>query len=113
MDLSSFTGGLSKLSQSDIRLVAKCVDATTRTPEDEVAWWRATIVVDRILKRTGRSRLAAAASQSAADAVKQAAGTAGIALPDTDVTKVARAAACVARALVAGPSAEDQLELFA
>ena len=112
MQLSAFTSSLPLLSDSDIRLIAKGLDALVSTPEEEVAWWRATMAVDRVLRRAGQSRTAAQASQAASVAVKTAAEAAGMTLPDSDVTRVARAAGAIARAIVAGPVAAHHLELF-
>ena len=112
MDLNAFTSGLPRLSSSDIRLISKALDASISTPEDEVTWWRATMLVDKALRRSGMSRSAAIAAQAAGAAVKAAAESDGVSLPDPDVTRVARGAACIARALVAGSPATEQLELF-
>ena len=112
MELSTFTSSLPRLSSDDIRLIAKSLDVLVSTPEEEVAWWRATMAVDRILRRSGQSRTAAIATQTATNAVKAAADAAGMLLPDTDVTRVARAAGAIARAIVAGPVAAFHLELF-
>ena len=112
VDLNAFTSGLPRLSGSDIRLISKALDATVATPEDEVTWWRAIMLVDNALRRSGMSRSAAIAAQAAGAAVKAAAENDGVCLPDPDVTRVARGAACVARAIVAGSMAAEHLELF-
>jgi hypothetical protein len=112
VDLNAFTGGLPRLSGSDIRLISKALDASVSTPEDEVTWWRATMLVDKVLRRSGMSRNAAIAAQAAGAAVKAAAESDGLRLPDADVTRVARGAASMARAMVAGSPAAEQLELF-
>ena len=112
MELSTFTSSLPRLSADDIRLIAKSLDVLVSTPEEEVAWWRATMAVDRMLRRSGQSRTAAMATQTAANAVKAAADAGGMLLPDSDVTRVARAAGAIARAIVAGPAAAFHLELF-
>jgi len=70
------------------------------------------MMVDNVLRRTGMSRSAAIAARQASAAVKTAAESDGMALPDPDVTRVARGAACIARAIVAGSSAITHLELF-
>ena len=49
VDLNAFTSGLPRLSGSDIRLISKALDATVATPEDEVTWWRAIMLVDNAL----------------------------------------------------------------
>ena len=112
MDLNAFTAGLPRLTGSDIRLISKALDASVSTPEDEVTWWRATMQVDKALRRSGMSRSAAIAAQAAGAAIKAAAESDGMRLPDPDVTRAARGAACIARAIVAGSSAAEQLELF-
>src|SRR4051812_13137315 len=103
MELAAFTADLSRLSADDIRAISAGIEENFRTPDDEVTWWHATLTVDRLLRRTGRSRAAALAAQAATDAVKSAAGTAGIPGPDQDVIRVARGAAHVARALSLSP----------
>jgi hypothetical protein len=79
---------------------------------DEVDWWRATIAIDKVLRHSGQRRHAAHAAGDAAHAVQTAARRAGIALPDDDVTRVARAAADVARGLAAGPAARPVVRLL-
>jgi hypothetical protein len=57
--------------------------------------------------RSGRSRSAGVVAAVAAQAVRGAAESSGVSLPDPDVTCVARSAAGIARGLVAGPEAEE------
>lgn len=105
MELADFTADLTRLSAADIRTISAGIESNFRTPDDEVAWWHTTMTVDRLLRRTGRTRAAALAAQAATEAVKTAAGTAGIPGPDEDVIRVARGAAHVARALSLSPGA--------
>lgn len=100
MELTDFTRTLEGMSAIDIRVVAAGLDACTKSPADEVETWQAIIVVDRELRRCRRTREAAAASIRASRAVLLAAEHAEMELPDQDVTRVARAAADVARGLV-------------
>ncbi len=96
----AFVAALRVMSGDDLRRVSASLDAEQLC--DEVDWWRATIAIDKLLRRTRCTRRAAWAATDAAHAVQEAAGRAGIALPDADVTRVARAAAEVARGLAAG-----------
>jgi hypothetical protein len=98
-----FMASLHAMSAEDLRRVAAALDAEQIC--DEVDWWRATIAIDKLLRRHRCTRRAARAATDAAHAVQDAAGRAGIPLPDTQVTRVARAAAEVARGLAAGSPA--------
>jgi hypothetical protein len=79
------------MSADDLHRVAASLDAEQIC--DEVDWWRATIAIDNLLRRTRCTRRAARAATDAAHAVQEAAGRAGFVLPDAEVTRVARAAA--------------------
>jgi hypothetical protein len=105
MDLSEFTQAINRMSDADIRMIASELHVRMASTADEVAWWQATIAIDRSLKGCRLHRAAAMAAGSASQAVRNVAEHAGVALPDNDVTCVARAAAEVARGIVAGPMA--------
>ncbi len=98
-----FAASLRAMSGEELRRVAASLDAEQIC--DEVDWWRATIAIDKVLRRTRCTRRAARAAADAAHAVQDAADRAGIVLPDAEVTRVARAAAEVARGLAAGSPA--------
>lgn len=100
MTSTEFGAALAHLTIDDVREIARSIDADTAG--DEVDAWRVTIAIDRALRHSHRSRQAAHAAREAAQAVQRVAADAGVALPDPDVTHVARAAAEVARGLVAG-----------
>jgi hypothetical protein len=102
MELADFVVAVERLTGDDIRLVAKALDAETLA--DEVDWWRATIAIDRALRHTRSTRDAARAAARVVELVQARAVVAGCVLPDDDVTRVARAAAEIARGLVAGRS---------
>ena len=104
MDLNGYLDALLDLTADDLRCVALSVSNDSVT--DEVDWWRATIAIDRAIRHSRCSRQAARAATQAAHRVQSVAAREGFLLPDADVTRVARAAAEVARALVAGPSAQ-------
>jgi len=107
MDSTEFTHLLEQLRSDDITRVAAELRADLASAEGEVAWWRATIAVSGSLRRSRRTREASAAAHRAASAVVVAAREAGLGDERRDeVTQVARAAAEVARALVAGDVAE-------
>jgi hypothetical protein len=99
----AFVAALRAMTGDDLHRVSASLDAEQLC--DEVDWWRATIAIDKLLRRTQCTRRAAWAATDAAHAVQDAAGRAGIPLPDADVTRVARAAAEVARGLAAGSPA--------
>jgi hypothetical protein len=97
---TDFELALARLTMDDIRSIARSLEADTTG--DEVDAWRATIAIDRALRHSHKSRLAAKAAWDAAQVVQRVARSEGVELPDADVTHVARAAAEVARGLVAG-----------
>lgn len=107
---AQFLASLERLSAEDVRTVAKRLDSDVLC--DEVDWWRATIAIDKVVRHARRGRQAAHAATAASGAVQRAARRAGIALPDADVTRVARAAADVARGLAAGPAARPVTQIL-
>jgi hypothetical protein len=107
MTPAAFTETLCGMSEADIREIAASLE--TDTAGDEVDLWRATIAIDRALRHTHRTRLAAHAAWDAAHAVQRAAAAEGVDLPDPDVTHVARAAAEIARGIVAGDDVAGEL----
>ena len=100
MDLADLANALRALSRDDIRRIADSL--AHHTAGDEVDAWHATIAIDRALRHSHRTRQAARAAWDAAQAVQRAAEGDGFELPDPDVTHVARAAAEIARGMVAG-----------
>jgi hypothetical protein len=110
MQLEEFVAALGTLSGDDVHLVAKSLDLESLT--DEVDWWRATIAIDRAIRHARCSRQAARAAAQVVAVVQHRATCAGIDLPDDDVTRVARAAAQVARGLAAGPQAQPIVRLL-
>ena len=104
MDVVAFGRALSELTVDDIRSIAQDLAAASVSPADEVAFTRSVLVIERTLRRTHRLPNAATAALAAATAVQDVAQRARVALPDRDVTRVARAAAHLARGLVLGDS---------
>lgn len=100
MTPTELTDALRRLSYDDIRRIAMSIEQDTAG--DEVDAWRATLAIDRALRHTHRTRQAAQAAWNAAQVVQRAAEADGIELPHPDVTHVARAAAEIARGIVAG-----------
>ncbi len=105
-----FFAALRGLSGADLEKVVLSLDSDALC--DEVDWWRATMAIDRVVRHARRARHAARAAAEAQRAVEHAARRAGIALPDPEVTRVARAAADVARGLAAGPAARPVVGLL-
>jgi hypothetical protein len=112
MELLQFNRALAQMDMTDIRGVADAIDRSFDSADGEVAWWRAHLDIDQALKQRGALRQAATAAHSAADAVLAAAARAHIPLPDPAVTRVAREAQEIARAIVAGGAARRSLELL-
>jgi hypothetical protein len=112
MELSEFTEALGRLTAADLHQVAMALDAHNDSAAAEVDAWRVTLTIDRALRRAHRTRVAARAASNATHAVLRAATAQGIGLPDAEVTHVARAAAEVARGMIAGPDAADEVSLL-
>lgn len=110
MQLDEFVSILDALSADDLHHVAKALDLEYLT--DEVDWWRATIAIDRAIRHSRCSRQAARAAADAVEHVQARARCVGFCLPDTEVTRVARAAAEVARGLSAGPATQPIVRLL-
>jgi hypothetical protein len=103
MDVGEFSRALESLTAEDVhRIAATLTNNHSDNAADEVEAWRVTLTIDRVLRRTHRTRLAARAASSITHTVLQIAAAQGIRLPDEEVTHVARAAAEVARGLIAG-----------
>jgi len=103
MDVAEFSRALEGLTTEDVhRIAATLTSNHSDSAADEVEAWRVTLTIDRVLRRTHRTRLAARAASSITHTVLQIASAQGIRLPDEEVTHVARAAAEVARGLIAG-----------
>ena len=96
-----FAQSLLHLSGPRIELQAVGLKARRASPDDDVAWWEATMALDRALRRRGTGHEAAMAARLAAQAVLAAATLTGLA-SGPDVNAVARSAGEVARALAAG-----------
>jgi hypothetical protein len=109
MDVAEFTRALERLTAEDVHRIAVALVAHSESPADEVEAWRVTLTIDRVLRRTHRTRIAARAASTATHTVLQIAAAQGIRLPDEDVTHVARAAAEVARGLVAGDEVHSEV----
>jgi hypothetical protein len=109
MDVVDFGRALNGLTVDDIRLIAQDLAAASVSTADEVAVTRSVLVIEQMLRRTHRLPNAATAALGAASTVQDVASRARVALPDRDVTRVARAAAQLARGLVVGdnPRVED------
>lgn len=105
MNLTTLVQALSRLDADDLRAVACAIDDHHRTVADEVAAWEDMMCIDDALRRTGRTHAAARAAHEAVQAVKRAAAASETEIPDTVVVRVAREAAQLARALVAGDDA--------
>jgi hypothetical protein len=112
---SAFAARLNELSGQEITHLAAFLRVELDTPDGEVSWWRATIAVGATLKQCHRTRMASLAAHQASTAVQAAATAAsGSDAPSRDdVIVVARAAAEVARALVAGLPDHAAAPLFA
>ena len=80
MDLGEFNVTLGRMTAFDIGAVAVALRRHHESPADDVDWWEATIAIERVLKASHRTRLAAAAANGASRAVQHAAIADGVAL---------------------------------
>jgi hypothetical protein len=101
VDVAVFGRALGDLSVDDIRSIALDLNVAITSTADEIAATRAVLTIEQTLRRSHRLQQAAAAALTAATTVQDVAKRARVALPDQDVTRVARAAAQLARGLVA------------
>ncbi len=113
MDVGEFTEALERLTADDVHRIAVTLTSNhADSAADEVEAWRVTLTIDRVLRRTHRTRVAARAASTVTHTVLQIAAARGIRLPDEEVTHVARAAAEVARGLVAGDDARTEVRML-
>jgi hypothetical protein len=110
VELEEFVTALDTLTAADLHRVAQSLDLDSLA--DEVDWWRATIAIDRAVRHARATRHAARAAARAVAIVQARAVHAGYLLPHDEVTRVARAAAEVARGLAAGPSTQPIVRLL-
>jgi hypothetical protein len=110
MEVTAFVEQLRHLTPDDIHRISASLASEALT--DEVDWWRATIAIDKVLRHSRCTRRAARVAADAAHAVQSSASRGGLMLPDDEVTRVARAAADVARGLVAGHPARPIVRLL-
>jgi hypothetical protein len=110
MNLQEFTAAIHRMSVADIRTVAAEIGGHQATAADDIAWWQATLMIDRVLKHDGRCRSAAVAASTASRAILAVAEHGQCATSDAQVIAVARAAATIARGLVAGTGVEPSVD---
>jgi hypothetical protein len=111
MKPDEFLQALQRLSAQDIDRLAAGI-RVERDTDGDLAWWQATLALDRSVRRQHRSISAATAAATAARAVVVAAGHAGLPAEAASVVDVARAAADVARTLVAEDARADPCYFF-
>lgn len=110
MELETFVDALGRLSGDDLRAVACAIDEHHQTVADEVAAWEDVMCIDEALRTAGRSRIAARAAHEAVQAVRSAAEASDLEIPSAVIIRIAREAALLARALVAGTGAHPAVE---
>ena len=112
MEIAEFTRALEQLTAEDFHRIAVMLGAHSDSAADEVEAWRVTMTIDRVLRRTHQTRVAAHAASTVTHTVLKVAAVHGIALPDGDVTHVARGAAEIARGLVAGEELDAEVRIL-
>jgi hypothetical protein len=107
-----FGRALAELSVDDVHAIAFDLQAARASAADEIAGTRAMLFIEQTLRRTHRLHDAAMAALDVATNVQQVAERGHLALPDDDVTRVARAAAQIARGMIIGdyPGIDDALQ---
>jgi hypothetical protein len=110
MEVAEFNRALEQLTADDLHRIATTLDAHAESAADEVEAWRVTLTIDRVLRRKHQVRIAARAASTVTHTVLKVAAGQGIHLPDAEVTHVARAAAEVARGLVAGDEVRNEVQ---
>jgi hypothetical protein len=110
MDVAGFNRALEQLTADDMHHVAATLGTHSDSAADEVEAWRVTLTIDRVLRRTHQTRIAARAASTVTHTVLKVAAREGITLPDAEVTHLARAAAEVARGLVAGDEVTNEVQ---
>jgi hypothetical protein len=111
MRSDEFIRTLSHLSAQDLGALAARIRNGHET-DDEMAWWRATLALDRRLRHQRRSVHSAQAAQAAAQAVFASAGRAHLQEGSADIVAVANSAREVARVLVADDADSDPRYFF-
>jgi hypothetical protein len=106
VNLEEFLRALHDLSATDIARIAAGIRCQ-QDDGDDLAWWQATLLMDRSVRRQRRSIGAAAAATAATRAVAAAGARAGLAADSREVADAARSAADVARVLVAEDASAD------
>jgi hypothetical protein len=109
MDVAGFNRALDQLTADDLHRIAMTLGSHAESAADEVEAWRVTLSIDRVLRRTHQTRIAARAASTVTHTVLKVAAGQGIHLPDAEVTHVARAAAEIARGLVAGDEVSNEV----
>ncbi len=109
MQLGEFVAALEALTLTDIRALALDLDGMVATPAEEIEVTVAYLSIEANLRRIHRLREAAHAGHRASSAVVAAAAREHADLPDAAVTHVARAAATIARGLVAGEAVNREV----
>ena len=115
MDLATFTHGLRRLSEEDIRTCATGLKAEQMSVSDEVRQWRAELAIERLLRthcNRAESQRASVAAHRAAVTVVEAARLHGLEPPHPDVTRVARAASQIARGLAVNGVASSFVQIM-
>jgi hypothetical protein len=103
---------LDAMTAESIRQAGRLTRGEHRTAADEIAWWSATVRVERLVRYERQRQAAATAASVARRAVKHAASRCGLAPDDPDVIATARAASDAAGAIVAGRGALAELHYF-
>ncbi|MGQ0825583.1 MAG: hypothetical protein ACT4OX_11270 [Actinomycetota bacterium] len=112
MDAAQFEAVLADLTIIDIHAIAADLDSARSSPADEIDATRATLAVEHALRGRRLHTDAAVAARAVGMTVQDAARRERVTLPDDAVTRVARAAGQIARAMVAGSAVTAELSVL-
>jgi hypothetical protein len=110
VELGTFVDALQRLTAAELVDLAFDLEHAVDCAADEHALRKALTELDRTARRVDRVTQSGVAAHLTVAAVQSAARAAGFVLPNSDITRVARSATHVARALVASGT-DDELAI--
>jgi hypothetical protein len=108
VELVTFVDALQRLTAAELVDLAFDLDHAVECAAETYALQKTLADLDREARRVNRVMQSGLAAHRTVDAVQSAARAAGFVLPNSDITRVARSATHVARALVASGT-DDEL----
>lgn len=106
MELAEFLGAINRLTGRDLERINAAMVARSKIQGDEIDAWNVTVTIENAIRTQRLSVRAGNAAHQAADALRHIATKAGWKTDDERTVRTARAAAEIARGIVAGLDAE-------